>query len=124
MTGTFGSATTDTVANADPWSSFPACVALTTHVPLKPVIVTTPRDKLQGPDTVITAGSPDVARATGVKLVVIGAEAGTPLNVMVWASLATATPNRVDVIDLNTASAAFVAVIEHEPVPWVRRGDE
>ena len=92
---------------------------MTTHVPLKPVIVTTPNDNVHGPDTVITVGSPEVAVATGVKLDAIGAEAGTPLNMMVWASFATVTPYEGDVAALNTASAALVAVMAHEPVPWV-----
>jgi hypothetical protein len=62
---------------------FPACVAVTTHVPVPLVIVTVFPEIVQTPETPTVTVSPEVDDADAVNWLLFAAVDGTPLNVIV-----------------------------------------
>jgi Na+/H+ antiporter NhaD/arsenite permease-like protein len=68
---------------------FPACIAVSVHVPLLPVMVTVAPLMEHAPDAPMETGKPELAVALAAKVPPYGALVGVLPNVMVWLAIVT-----------------------------------
>jgi hypothetical protein len=88
-------------------------------VPEPAVIVTTEPEIVQAPDEVTVTASPELADAATVNVLPKAADAGAPVNVIVWAANAAVTVRTTFAAALKFPLPAWDAVSVQVPVPLV-----